>query len=166
MSGVSEITDIGGNTIANQGLAKPQTIADATAIVGAEIDRHLYPADTCLVLAHLGFTSSSGNTTGKNVAKLELFDDVVTGMASEAVFATYSYEYTWVADGVNFGVHVLPVNLTGAKRFIRAKLTLTESGTITIASQTGSVAVVLGGMQKSPGSDYVKTGYVKTTEPA
>lgn len=158
------MTDIGGVLLGHQGFAKNQTAADGTYIAGAEIDRVTYPAQSALVLCHVAFTSASGASGAKNTLTLALFDDTVTGMASEAVHDSDTYVYTWAADGANYGIHCLPVDLQSANRYIRAKAKLTESGTITISSQTIALAVVLGGLQVAPGSGYVAAGYENTTE--
>jgi hypothetical protein len=156
------------NMLVRQGV-KPQTMTDATAIVTEIYDRlaaSMQNPQSCMVICALAFTSSSGASGGKNTLSLELYHDTASNMATEASLDSDSYEYTWVADGANDGVHCMPVNLKGANRYLRAKATLTEAGTITIASQSGTVLVVFGGMDQQPSSSYAAAGYEETTEPS
>jgi len=162
---ITPSTDIGGLTIADQGHAKPQTAADDTYINGAEIDRASYPAESALVIAAVAFTTASGQSGASNTLTLAMYHDTVTGMGTEAALDSDTYAYTWADDGANHGVHVLPVNLEAANRFVRAKAKLTKGGTVTISSQSLGIVVVLGGLQVAPGSGYAEAGYETTTEP-
>ena len=72
--------------------------------------------------------------------------------------------YTWAADGDNDGVHVLPVDLRGAKRYLRVQAKLTEAGTITISAQQIASCAVFAGMKSQPSSTYAAAGYEETTE--
>ena len=159
--------NIAANMIVRQG-AKPQTAADATAVVTEIYDRlsaDLRSPQSCMVICALAFTSSSGASGGKNTLSLQLYHDTASDCSGEAELDSDSYEYTWAADGANDGVHVLPVNLKGANRYLRAKATLTKGGTITIGSQSLSLCVVFGGMDHEPSSSYAAAGYEETTEP-
>lgn len=158
------MTDLGAHTLANEGFAKPQTAADATAVVGAIVDRQGY--DSALVIAAVAFTSASGASGAKNTLSLQCFHDSAAAMGSESALKSDSYVYTWANDGANSGVHVLPVDLQSAERYIRGKATLTESGTITISAQSVAIVVVLGGAQVAPPSGYAAAGYESTTEPS
>jgi len=159
--------NIGANLLVRQG-AKPQTMTDATYIVSEIYDRlaaAMRNPQSCIVVAAVAFTSSSGASGGKNTLTLALFDDTASDCSTEAVYDSDTYEYTWVADGANHGVHVLPVNLKEANRYLRAKVKLTEAGTITIADQSGTVFVIFGGMLQEPSSTFAAAGYEETTEP-
>ena len=160
--------DMAPNMLVRQG-AKPQTAADATAVVSEIYDRlaaAMQNPQSCMVLCQLAFTSASGSSGGKNTLLLELYHDTASNMATEAALDTDSYEYTWAADGANHGVHVLPVVLKGANRYLRAKATLTEAGTITISAQSLSTCVVFAGMDHEPSSSFAAAGYEETTEAA
>jgi hypothetical protein len=162
--------DIGSAVVANKGYFKPQTMTNATFIVGEEIDLQAAGAEgyqSALAVLVLAFTSSSGNSTGKVSVAIQAYDDTVTGMGSEAAFGDpYSYDYEWAADGANAGVHCLPLDLRLANRFLRVKAKITKSGTITVASELGSLAVILGGMRVTPDAEHVAAGYENTSEAA
>jgi hypothetical protein len=160
--------DMASNLLVRQG-AKPQTAADATAVVTEIYDRHaaaMQNPQSCMVVCAVAFTSASGASGATNTLLLEMYHDTASNMATEASLDSDSYVYTWAANGANDGVHVLPVNLKGANRYLRAKATLTESGTITISSQSLGIAVVFGGMETEPSSSFAAAGYEETTEPS
>jgi hypothetical protein len=161
------VTDIGALVVADEGYAKPQSLTDDTYIVGAEIN--LQPAGaagyrSALVIAPTCFTSSSGASGGKVTITLAVYHDTVTGMGSEALLDSDTYEYTWAADGANTGVHCLPVSFETANQFVRAKFKQTKAGTITVSNAYGAIVVVLGGMVVTPDAGYAAAGYENTTE--
>jgi hypothetical protein len=165
---ISPRENIAANLLVRQG-AKPQTATDATAVVSEIYDRlssDMRTPQSCMVVCALAFTSASGASGATNTLLLELYHDTASNMATEAALDTDTYVYTWAADGANHGVHVLPVNLKGANRYLRAKATLTESGTITISSQSLATCVVFAGMLNQPSSTYAAAGYEETTEPS
>lgn len=157
---------IGGHLLGRQGF-KPQTVSDATAVVGAIIDRAAIGNPlSMLVQAAVAFTTASGAAGGKQTLLLELYDDTAAGMGTEALYDSDTYVYTWAANGANSGAHFLPVDLKNANRYVRAKLTITKAGTVTISAQTGSLVYLFGGMQSVPSSSFAQAGYEQTTEPS
>jgi len=160
---MSTPNDLAGTIVADEGFFKPQTMTNATYINGAEFERQDY--ESALAVFTLAFTSSSGASGGKVTVAIQAYDDTVTGMGTEATWGdAYSYEYTWAADGANSGVHCFPIDLRGANKFMRVKAKITKAGTITVAYEVGSLAVILGGMRKAPDDAYVLAGYESTTE--
>jgi hypothetical protein len=165
---ISPPTDLGAQVVADEGYAKPQTMSDATYINGAEIDRAGAAGtyyDSAVGIFNFAFTSSSGASGGKVTVTLQWYDDTATGMGTEATYGdAYTYEYTWAADGANSGVHVYPIELRGANRYVRLKAKQTKAGTITVSGATGSIAVVLSGMSIIPDAAHSDSGYESTTE--
>jgi hypothetical protein len=166
---ITPSTNIAAQIIADEGQAKPQSLTDTVAIVGAIIDTQ--PAGaigyrSALMIAGTSFTTSGGASGGQVTALLEVYHDTASNMATEASLDSDSYVYTWAANGANYGVHCLPVSLETANRYIRGKFTETEAGTITVASAIGYIAFVLGGMTDSPDAGYAAAGYETTVEPS
>jgi hypothetical protein len=162
---IAPLQDLGGATIVLDQF-KPQTISDATAKDGTEVDRTSYPHQSGLLIANVAFTTASGASGAKNTVLLELEHGDSSGSYETTAYDSYSYEFTWAADGANSGTLVLPLDLKNAKRYIMGRLTMTESGTVTISSQSASLCLVLGGGENLPHSDYVASGYKDTTEPS
>ena len=166
--GPSRSVDFFERVVSDEGRAKPQTMADATALVGAEVDTQPQGHEGYRSLEatfQIAFTTASGDSTGKNTVLVEVYEDDVTGMGTETLLKSDTYVYTWAADGANDGVHILPVSLETAKRFVRAKATITESGTVTTSAWVGAITCSLGGMVVNPDSAYADAGYEATTEP-
>jgi hypothetical protein len=160
--------DVFANVISMQSV-KPQTMADATALVGAIFDRHAaaHPMPMCcLVNAIIAFTTASGDATGYNTILLEVYHDTASNMATEALLDSDTYVYTWAANGANSGMHAMQVDLSGANRYIRVKLTITEAGTITTSAWVGGHSITFGGMLDQPSSSFAAAGYEDTTEAA
>jgi len=156
--------------IADNGFAKPQTLTDATFIAGAIIDtipEGMQRVDQILALFSLAFTSSSGAAGATVIANITTYHDTASDMSGEAALTggAYSKTFTWVADGANYGILAIPVSLAAANRYVRVKAKITESGTITVGTPLGCIAVVSGGLHVMPDSGYTSTGYSNITEP-
>lgn len=149
--------------INSKGSAKPQDLTDDTFIEGGIIDRQDH--ESMEAIFNLAFTSASGVSGAAVTVTIQLFDDSDSAMAAEAAFGdAYTYEYTWAADGANSGVHVLPVDLTLAKRYIKIKAKITESGTITLSNQLGAITACMAGLRVAPDPDHAGDGYQSTVE--
>ena len=160
--------DVFANVIGKQS-AKPQTMADATALVGAIFDRldaGLRSPQSMVVQSIMAFTTASGDATGRNTLLVEVYHDTASDMSTEALLDSDTYVFVWAADGANSFAHFLPVNLKGANRYVRVKMTLTESGTVTTSAWVGGHSVMFGGMDKQPSDDLAAAGYEETTEPS
>ena len=150
-----------------EGEGGDEAAADGTFVDGAIVDREDKGNPQCLVaLAGVAFTSSSGAAGGKVDLLLEVLSDSDSAMASATSLGTLAFEYTWVADGANSGIHYLPINLgvSTAERYVRVRAKLTKGGTITVA-QALTVGLVLGGLDYVPDPEYSDDGVSQTTEP-
>jgi hypothetical protein len=160
--------DVFANVISKQS-AKPQTMADATALVGAIFDRlsaDLGSPQSMLVNSIMAFTTASGDATGRNAFLVEVYHDTASDMATEVLLDSDTYTFVWAADGANSIAHAMQVALTGANRYVRVKITLTESGTVTTSAWVGGHSVTFGGMDSQPSSGFAAAGYEDTTEPS
>ena len=150
------------------GHAKPQTGADDTYVDGAILDRNAAAGDyqSGLAICSIAFTTAGGAGGATNVLTLDLQHGDDSGLSDEATFDTDSYTYTWAANGANSGLHVMPVNLETAKRYIQVRAKLAESGTITTSAWLLSVLFVGIPGQVRPNSAYAAAGYEITVEPS
>ena len=161
-------TNIGANLLVRQG-AKPQTAADATYVSSEIYDRlsaDMKSPQSMVAIAAVCFTTASGNSTGLNTLTLSVEHGDDSGLSDTAELDSDTYGYAWAADGANHGVHVLPVDLSTAKRYIRVRAKLTKTGTETISAQQIASCAIFGGMDQVPSSTHAAAGYEETTEAA
>jgi len=161
-------TDVFANVIGKAG-SKPATMADDTAYVGAihdRLDAGLGSPLSVLIKSLIAFTTASGDATGRVTVLVELYHDTAANMATEELLDSDTYVFVWAADGANAIDHTMQANLKGANRYVRAQLTITESGTVTTSAWVGCQSLVFGGMDSQPSADFAAAGYETTTEPA
>lgn len=150
-----------------EGEGGDESAADGAFVSGAIVDREDKGNAQCLMaLVGVAFTSSSGAPGGKVDLLLEVLGDSDAAMASATSLGTLAYEYAWVADGANSGLHYLPVklDLSTSERYVRVRAKLTKGGTITVA-QGLTVGLLLGGLDYVSDPEYDADGVSQTTEP-
>ncbi len=163
----SSMRDFYAKTIGDEGSAKPQTVTDATDIVGAIVDTNPSGSQRLASMVckfNTAWTAASGAAGALNTALITVYHDTASDMSTEASYGTYTAAYTWAADGANSGVFVFPLSLKTANRYVRVKARLTESGTVTVSAQTGSITCDFAGQSVSANAGYVATGYANLTE--
>lgn len=149
-----------------KGKIKIQTAADDTYKTGAIVDRTADGfAQSALAFANVVFTTASGATGATQTVTLVVEHGDNSALSDATTLSSSAQVYTWAADGANDGLHCLAVDLTSAKRYIRAKVKVTKGGTVTISAQSVSGGLVLGGLDTTPDGSYVAAGYKTTTEP-
>ena len=143
--------------------------ADDTYVNGAAVDRTTGGTPlSCLAVVSPTFTTASGAGGASNTLTVQLqtaSDSAFT--APSQLGSDYTYEYTWAADGLNTGAHVVELDLSGADQYVRWRAKLNEAGTVTVSEQTLSGHLVLGGFDEVPSPAKTDTdgGYESTVEP-
>lgn len=152
-------TDLGANTLLRRG-AKPQTAADNTFIVGATIDRDaIGMPQTAVAFAIVKWTAASGAGGATNTLTLKLEQSDSADFASPTDYDSDTYVYTWAADGDNEGAHALPLDLRGAKQYVRVSAKLVEDGTVTVSAQEIASGIMFGGHLHLADPAYAAAGY-------
>lgn len=147
---------------------KSQTPSNATALAGAIFDRNSYGwAQSMEVYHNFVYTTASGDATGIITCLTEVYSDTASSMATETLLKSKSVAITWVSDaaGKTFFV-AMPVDLSAAKRYVRAKFTHTKAGTVTVSAQIVSQAIRFSGLQTVPHTSYADAGYFAATDTA
>lgn len=160
---MSQQTDIAGKLLGSKGSVKPQDIsADDTYVAGAIVDRIGFLS---ALAAGITAITTSGGVLGATVpVTVALFHGDEDDLSDEVLFDSYVGGFTWAANGANNGCHILPLNLETAKRYIRAKIKQTKTGTVTISAALGGVALILGGLDEAPNADHANAGYQELIE--
>lgn len=146
---------------------KPQTAADATALVGATFDRTLlsFPG-SCEVETLLAYTDASGVSGATHTCLTQLYHGDASNMSDETVLKSKSVVVSWVSDAAKQVAVTMPADLSAAKRYLRAKFTVTKAGTVTVSAQTSAQLVRFGGLQTIPAAAYLDAGYFESTDTA
>jgi hypothetical protein len=149
---------------------KASTAADDTYVDGAILDRladYARCPQSLLAIVTAWFTWDTGSgASDTNTLTIKVEHGDASNLSDAATLDSDTYTYTWAADGAADGVHMLPVDLSSAKRYIRVSAKLTAAHSPTIADQYIASCVVLGGMDQVASSNFVAAGYEETTEPA
>lgn len=166
IGGVSRMTDAGANGLVKIGF-KPQTPSDATYINGATFDRTTLGYPQSVEVSHcLAYTAASGASGATITVETNIFHGDASNMSDEASYKTKSVVITWVSDAAKQFAVTLSADLSGAKRYVRAKYKQTKAGTITVTAPIASQVVRFAGFSARPNASYAGAGYFESTDTA
>jgi hypothetical protein len=149
------------NIIAKDGI-KNSTATDGTNVVSViydRLDHGLQMPQSMLAIAQSYFTTGSRSGSPGMTITLAVYHGDASNMSDEAVLDSDTFDYTVDADGNSYGIHVLPVDLSSAKRYLRIKVKQTKTATVTITNNALNAIALFGGMDKVPSEDFAAAGY-------
>lgn len=141
--------------------------SDDTYVNGAAVDRQAYGNPlSCTAIFGVHFATASGMAGAKITAAIEVQGDDNSSFTSATSLKTDTYEFTWAANGDNKASLRLPVDLSGAERYVRIRIKITDSGTVTTSERVLTGCLLLHGLEYAPDSNFVAAGEASTTEPS
>jgi hypothetical protein len=163
---LSDFRNSGAYGLAKLGF-KPQTPSNGTVIAGATFDRQSYNWPLSMEVYHnFSYTAGSGDVTGIITVLTQLYHGDASNMSDEAVLKSKSVAITWVSDAAKTFHVSMPVDLSSAKRYVRAKFTETKAGTITVTVPVAAQTIRFGGFQTIPHASFLDAGYFEATDTA
>ena len=164
--GVSRFTEPSANSIVKIGM-KATAPTDATYLNGATFDRSAIGWPSFAEVTHVfSYTAAAGAGGATIAVETNLFSGDASNMSDESSVKSKTVTITWASDAAKQFIVTVPVDLTAAKRYVRAKFRQTKAGTITVNTPLATQVVRFGGLARVPNSAYASGGYFESTDSA